>query len=79
MAVGKFYDNFHDLPAKQKQCDLYTNDNEDDPTVWTGKTLPKVCYFIICYQIIASKFFDYVIGYRNSIFKIDFMFYKANK
>lgn len=48
MAVGKFYDNFHDLPAKQNQFNLYTNDDEDDPTVWTTttmNTMPKVCYF----------------------------------
>lgn len=42
MAVGKFYDDFHDLPAKQNQFNLYKNDDEDDPTVWTNASMPKV-------------------------------------
>lgn len=42
-AVGKFYDNFHDLPAKQQNhFNLYKNDDEDDPNVWTNGPTPKV-------------------------------------
>lgn len=50
MAVGKFYDNFHDLPAKQNQFNLYEHNDEDDPSVWTTspapmETQPKVYHF----------------------------------
>lgn len=46
MAVGKFYDDFHDLPASKKNhFNLYASDDKDDPTVWTDETMPKVCYF----------------------------------
>lgn len=49
MAVGKFYDDFHDLPVtQQNQCNLYKNDDddddEDDPTVRTDASMSKVSY-----------------------------------
>lgn len=65
MAVGKFYDDFHDLPAKQNQFNLYKNDDEDDPTVWTNVSMPKVD---------LQKHLVHLIGHRNSISEIDLMF-----
>lgn len=65
MAVGKFYDDFHDLPTKQNQFNLYKNDDEDDPTVWTNDSMPKV----------DAKQSVHSIGYCNWIFKIDLIFH----
>lgn len=67
MVVGKFYDNFHDLPAQQNHFNLYKNDDEDDPVAWapaatatSTKTMPKVCFSFFLFKIfVASLRFSY--------------------
>lgn len=85
MVVGKFYDNFHDLPAQQNHFNLYKNDDEDDPVAWapaatatSTKTMPKVCFTFFLSLKSSWLHFDFLmnlLGCHNSIFKIDLMYY----
>lgn len=68
MVVGKFYDNFHVLPAQQNHFNLYKNDDEDDPVAWapaataatSTKTMPEVCFAFFLFKIfVASLRFSY--------------------
>lgn len=43
MVVGKFYDNFEDLPRKQGDFDLYKHDDNDDPNILPMISNNKVC------------------------------------
>lgn len=53
MAVGKFYDNFHDLPVtQQNQCNLYKNADGDDPTVCNEAMQSKVSYTLNHWTVI---------------------------
>lgn len=85
MVVGKFYDNFHDLPAQQNHFNLYKNDDEDDPVAWapavaatSTKTMPKVWFTFFLSLKSSWLHFDFLmnlLGCHNSIFKIDLMYY----
>lgn len=42
MVVGKFYDNFDGLTAKQSPCDLYEYRADDDPHLLAGLDVHEV-------------------------------------
>lgn len=43
LVVGKFYDNFHDLPStKENHFSIYKDDDEDDPNILFDNSMPKV-------------------------------------